>query len=341
MIGKAPGSFAFKIPSLDITAQNLTDKLPLVKKGDGAIHIAWFDDLMIDASVISDTEISISAVRCGSTSIAVYIEEGTNYTASPILSYDRININYVDPVLANNSPQIIQMAARTGQAANFWSIGDAIPLHIEGQVAPEGTYKYNANIYAKIIGFNHNKEIEGDNTIHFAIAYSPSSVAAISCRAFKVNETATTVGGWEASYMRNAICPLFLAAMPQEWQDVIMPCPKYRDNVGGTERNGSQRMSILNDKIWVPSYSEIRGNGSNDPDKGFVKQYDYFKNISSRDKGIKLMSTEGIAESGNLYVATSTPLYGSGSDFMVISDLGNTCMSATYNIEFMPCWVVG
>lgn len=146
--------------------------------------------------------------------------------------------------LADNSPAVIRQVASLGLGANFWSVGDKVGIQVNGTV---GAVSLNGVYYAYIIGFNHNKNIEGlgidfqfgktaDGTsIAFVDEYyndaTPSVVAVDT--AFKMNTTKSNAGGWESSYMRNTICPAFFAALPTEWQAVISEAVKYSDNTGG------------------------------------------------------------------------------------------------------------
>ena len=72
----------------------------------------------------------------------------------------------VDPVLGNNTPEQIRAAAQSGQAANYWSVGDMIGIPLFGTV---GSLSLNATYYAFILGFDHNSDVEG------AIASTSSS----------------------------------------------------------------------------------------------------------------------------------------------------------------------
>lgn len=192
-----------------------------------------------------------------------------------------------DPVLANNTPYQIFVAAREGKAKELWNVGDTIPIHISGRVSYftiDGTY------LAVIIGFDHNAEIEGNNTIHFQIGKNESGIDIAFCDNgyntgvsseywFQMvrNQTDNS-GGWESSYMRNTICNDFFNALPEEWQTVIKPCRKYSDNTGGGIDSPSY-MTSTTDKIWLLSSTEVFGDAAvncNSAEKEYTKQYDYY-----------------------------------------------------------------
>lgn len=191
-------------------------------------------------------------------------------------------------VLSENDPATIQAVARSGQASNYWSVGDTIGIAINGKF---GELTLNAIYYAFIIGFDHNSSIEGSNTIHFQFGKTSAGidVAFISSYfnsrlGFRMNTTPTNSGGWNGSYMRKTICPAFLSALPTEWQNVIVACTKYSDNTGGGGL--ANPVTTTSDKIWLLSEFEVNGTRSyaNSAEQNYQKQYDYYKNGNSKDK---------------------------------------------------------
>lgn len=82
--------------------------------------------------------------------------------------------------------------------------------------------------------------------------------------------------------MRSTICPAFKNAMPTAWQNVISPCTKYSDNVGGYSSQ-SLHISATSDDIWLLAEYEVIGEHSvaNAYEYQYQKQYDYYKNGNS------------------------------------------------------------
>ena len=202
-----------------------------------------------------------------------------------------------DPILANNDPATIQKVVQNGQAENYWSVGDTIPITLNGTV---GALTFsNETYYAFIIGFNHNIDWEAPSgsvySIHFQfgktsagvdIAFVDSSYgSAGSFAGFRMNTSNTNSGGWNGSYMRKTICPAFLSAMPSAWQSVIAACTKYSDNTGGGSNTASY-VTTTSDKIWLLSEFEVQGTRSyaNSAEQNYQKQYDYYKNGNSKVK---------------------------------------------------------
>ena len=172
------------------------------------------------------------------------------------------------PTLEDNTPATIKAAAQSGQAANLWSAGDKVPIAVKGTV---GSLAINGTYYAFILGFNHNSGVEGGNSIHFQFGKNASGtdIAFVdgdylntgSSAAFRMNTSNTNSGGWNSSYMRKTICPAFLAALPTEWQNVIVACTKYSDNTGGGSDTASY-VTATQDKIWLLGEFEVFGTRS-------------------------------------------------------------------------------
>ncbi len=220
---------------------------------------------------------------------------GTNHTA-PSNKTCSVTVEMPSSSLAGNTPATIQAAAQSGQAANLWSAGDKVPIAVKGTV---GSLAINGTYYAFILGFNHNSGVEGGNSIHFQfgknasgtdIAFVDSSYdCSGSSAAFRMNTTDTNSGGWNGSYMRKTICPAFLAALPTEWQNVIVACTKYSDNTGGSDTASyvtASYVTATSDKIWLLSEFEVFGTrtGANSAEQNYQKQYDYYKNGNSKIK---------------------------------------------------------
>ena len=168
----------------------------------------------------------------------------------------------------------------------MWAVGDTVPIELIGQF--DGLYFCGA-VYAFIIGFDHNPDIEGTNTIHFQfgktadgtdIAFVNNVLAGIT-----MNDSATNFGGWKNSYMRTKLNSLFINLFPTAWQNIITACTKYTSNRGGGESvTGAAAVSSTKDKLWLLAVYEVYGthlsNGNNfinEADITKQKQYEYYK----------------------------------------------------------------
>ena len=203
-----------------------------------------------------------------------------------------------DPVLANNSPAVIQSVAKLGLGANFWSVGDkTAAITLNGKITDALTFS-SETAYAYILGFNHNPTIEGGNSIHFQFGKTSgnTSIAFIdggyssyysnnASARFVMNSTSTNANGWGGSLMRTEICPAFFNALPEEWRNIIAPCTKYSDNTGGGS-NSESYVTATEDNIWLLAEYEVHGSRTyaNSAEQNYQQQYAYFKNGNSKVK---------------------------------------------------------
>lgn len=194
--------------------------------------------------------------------------------------------------LADSSPAEIKSLAKSGKAANYWAVGDTVPIKLSGTV---GYLALDETYYAFIIGFNHNSNREGGNSVHFQFGKNENgaNIAFVDGRintnndmpAFRMNLSENNLGGWKDSYMRTTICPAFLAAMPSEWQSVIAACNKYTDNTAGGNDTASY-VTATSDQIFCLSEFEVFGTRSqaNSAEQNYQSQYAYYRAGNSKIK---------------------------------------------------------
>lgn len=289
-IGKAAGSLSLNPTSLKLSTSALTGEIIVTREGDGAIT-AKSSNTSIASVSVSGNIVTVTAEGAGDATITVSVAAGTNHTA-PANKTASVNVEMASANLADNTPANIQAAAQSGQAPNLWSVGDNMPIALNGTV---GALSLSGTYYAFILGFNHNSSVEGGNSIHFQfgknasgtdIAFVDSNYNSTGSSAgFRMNTSNTNSGGWKNSYMRGTICPAFLSAMPTEWQNVIAACTKYSDNTGGGSDTASY-VTSTSDKIWLLAEFEVFGTrtGANSAEQNYQKQYDYYANGNSKIK---------------------------------------------------------
>lgn len=293
-INKAAGSLTVNKTSLTLSGGTTTGTVTATRTGDGAIS-ATSNRASVATVSVSGTTITVTAKGSGTATITVSCAAGTNHTA-PDSKTVSVTVEMVSPTLADNTPATIKAAAQSGQAANLWSVGDKVPILVNGLV---GSLVINDTYYAIILGFNHNSSVEGGNSIHFQFGkntsgtdiafvdagYDTSFISTNINPRFIMNTNSSNSGGWENSYMRKTICAEFLAALPTDWQNVIVSCVKYSDNTGGGNDTASY-VTATQDKIWLLGEFEVFGtsSGANSAEQNYQKQYDYYKNGNSKIK---------------------------------------------------------
>ncbi len=288
-IDKANGSLSLNKTSVNLSYAAPTATVTATRAGDGVISVTSSNPSVVAASV-SGTTITLVGVASGSATITVKVGEGTNHKA-PAAKTISVSVQMASANLADNDPATIQAAAKAGQAKNLWSVGDKMPIMLQGTV---GELKLDGVWCATILEFDHNSAIEGNNTIHFQLGLDSNGVniafvdsgyggSATTQGKFSMSYTdAGYYGEWNDSYMRQTICAAFLKVLPAEWQKIIASCTKYSRN-----RNTDNPVTRTSDKIWLLAFSEVFGNAHNGFDTGvkeadYVKQYDYYKNGNSK-----------------------------------------------------------
>lgn len=286
-IGKAAGSLTLAKSSVTLNISSLTESVAVTRAGDGVIS-ATSSNTATARVEVSGTSVKITGLKAGTAKITVKVAAGTNHTA-PSDKTINVTVSLPDTSLANNTPDIIAAAAKSGQAANYWSVGDKVGIAVNGSF---GGLSYNNTVYAFILGFNHNSSVEGGNSIHFQFGKTAAGVDIAfvnsygsTSTGFCMNTSNTNSGGWNNSYMRKTICPAFLAALPTSWQNIIAACTKYSDNTGGGSNTASY-VTATSDKIWLLSEMEVQGTRSyaNSAEANYQKQYDYYRNGNSKVK---------------------------------------------------------
>ena len=286
-IGKAAGSLTLAKSSVTLNISSLTESVAVTSAGDGVIS-ATSSNTATARVEVSGTSVKITGLKAGTAKITVKVAAGTNHTA-PSDKTINVTVSLPDTSLANNTPDIIAAAAKSGQAANYWSVGDKVGIAVNGSF---GGLSYNNTVYAFILGFNHNSSVEGGNSIHFQFGKTAAGVDIAfvnsygsTSTGFCMNTSNTNSGGWNNSYMRKTICPAFLAALPKAWQNIIAACTKYSDNTGGGSNTASY-VTATSDKIWLLSEMEVQGTRSyaNSAEANYQKQYDYYRNGNSKVK---------------------------------------------------------
>lgn len=214
-------------------------------------------------------------------------------------SYD-VTLAFVSPTLNDNDWAKIREVSDKGDGANYWSIGDCKEVTLNGIV---GTLTLsNYTIYAFILGFNHNAELEGQNRIHFQLgktALSGGTDVAFcdyaynnTAGGFRMNTSNTNNGGWESSQMRTAICGTsltsysgtILAVIPAALRAVLKSVTKYTNNIGNSYAETA--VTATTDYFFLLSEYEVFGakKYSNVDEKNKQAQYAYYSAGNSKIK---------------------------------------------------------
>ena len=216
-----------------------------------------------------------------------------NITIDALKIYE-ISFTVVSATLNDNSWDIISEISASGEASNYWNVGDTKTIIINGQVG--NTTFSNLSIDAYILGINHNAEIEGNNRIHFCIGkvnnktvglidsqYGQYPMTSSGYFSMSYGSSDTNVGGWNGCYMRSIIMPTIKDALPTDLRNVLKTVTKYTDNTGDGNDSSSNVTATI-ETICLEAEFEVHGAGeyANLAEQNKQKQYDYYKNGNSK-----------------------------------------------------------
>ena len=282
----APAKTEYKVGDpLDTSGISVT-----AKYSDGSSRLLEEDQYIISG---------FSSEKAGEKMVTVSYTEGgvTKTTTTPV------TVTSISNTLASNSWATIRAVSDAGKGSNYWSVGDAKGITINGKVG--ATTFSNLAISVFILGFNHNASREGSNRIHFQIGKINGTLVGLvdgnygnsisTTGAFTMNTSYTNSGGWNNSHMRKTVlgsnsasatsptANTLLAALPADLRAVMKPATKYSDNTGGGSDTASYVTSTTD---LLPLLSEFEYHGArtyaNSAEKNYQAQYDYYKAGNSK-----------------------------------------------------------
>lgn len=207
-----------------------------------------------------------------------------------------VTLLFVDATLNNNDWETIKRVADASAGANYWAVGDTKQITINGKLS-DGLTLNNYSTWVYIIGFDHNKDVEGTGIAFggFKTAASGGTDVALCDSAypndktsgqwFNMNNSATTTGGWASCRMRSTTLPLVKSALPSELTSVIKTTSIYSDNTGGGSDVASY-VTATQDELYLLAEFEIFGarRYANSAERNHQKQYAYYVAGNSKIK---------------------------------------------------------
>ena len=258
-------------------------------------------------------------------------------TVSKVGVYN-VTLRYVSATLNDNSWEDIKGVADASEGQNYWAVGDTKQITINGKLADDLTLS-NYDIWVYIIGFDHNKEIEGTGIAFQGFKTSQTGgtdVALVevnyeydktSGQYFNMNNNNSTLGGWASCDMRNYTLPVVKAALSSDLQAAIKRTLLYTDNTAGGNHVASYVTSASDDLYLLAEY-EVFGTRTyaNTAEQNYQQQYAYYASGNSKNK-YKYNATTTLA-----YWWERSPCAGSSTNFCIVgsnSSTGGTAYSYT------------
>ena len=206
---------------------------------------------------------------------------------------------HIDTSLENNSWETIGALSSASLASNYWNIGDTKLITLNGTPTNASYVNFNNyKVYATIIGFDHNSDLEGIGLTHFQIGnfyisdnpnntdirvaftdqyYTSSSITSYSFR-MDTSSNSTSPVAWSTSKMRVDICSKFKNCLPEDLKAVLGTAYKYTDNSKSND-SSTYNYTPTKDSIFLLSKYEI-GGGNSYYEEDWQEKYEYY-NVSS------------------------------------------------------------
>lgn len=181
------------------------------------------------------------------------------------------SINFGD-----NSWDEIAYVAASGEANNYWSVGDS---------------KTEDGITYTIIGMGHDSLSSTDAKYRDTTYNRNCKKAALTIQVMTaagpsvMNTTATNIGGWDECYMRNTVLQVYLAGMPSDLRAVMRTVEKTT-SIGGY---ATTDMVISDDKLFLLTMSEMRNGNTTYELPAEIEanpMYAYYANGGASYKGV-------------------------------------------------------
>ena len=308
---KKTPTLTFSKDSATIFTKTSTDSVTFTTNSDGAASVSCSG--VCTGGSVSGSTVTVSYVTADTEDtetaiVSVTIAETSEFEA---ITASFTVYNYHWGALNECTPAQIQTATRLGIAPLLWSVGDVTAgIKINQFALGSNTNFSTSTWYAKILGFDHNKDLEtaGQPSIHFALATHSNGkdIAIIDTRTgngtpvygnssfislLQHKTTASNSGGWNSSKIKTFLSGTLLSSIDSAWTDVMADVTKYTDNTGGTS-GAEANVTATTGKLFIPSYYEVSGISTANTSSGVKTctntfevakqaQYDYYKNGAS------------------------------------------------------------
>lgn len=174
-IGKAtPSAPTLSNTSITLNTSTTETTFVVTRDGDGDVAAVSSNTDIVTVVATGNTTsggkiFRVSSVNStsGTATITIHVAEGTNYlayTADDVMC--NVSAEFIPTVLNDATWAQISEASLAGTASSYWEVGDTKAIRLFGTA---GKQSLGLTLYAYIIGFDHNKNLEsnGEHSIHF------------------------------------------------------------------------------------------------------------------------------------------------------------------------------
>ena len=245
----------------------------LIKDGDDNVY----DD---DHPIPYGTEVTITVSHAtGYTPYILTINDesltsGDTWTAASgeelvIIALDTDGVTYpVNPVLAENSPEVIRAVCRKGVALTHWNLGDEVDIELSsGVTATFRLVDATTGRYPLAAGDGYSNAVFMVTKIYWS---------------YQMNSSGTNAGGWPASAMCTTRMANLLALFPDAWKNVISEV-----SISSATSGNDSTLTSGDTKLFIPNTYEIFGSASYAASSEQVDQFGWYVGKSASDRIMK------------------------------------------------------
>lgn len=226
----------------------------------------------------------------------VSIDSDTQTVDVEYVQLYEVTLKTISSTLNDNDWATIRDVADASEGANYWSVGDTKQITINGKLS-DGLTLSNYQTWVYIIGFDHNKDVEGTGIAFggFKTAQTGGTDVALcdsgydssktSGQWFNMNNSNANSGGWKNSRMRSTTLPLVKSVLSSELRATLKTTTIYTDNTGGGSDTASY-VTATQDDLYLLAEFEIFGTRTyaNSAERNHQQQYAYYAAGNSKVK---------------------------------------------------------
>ena len=232
------------------------------------------------------------------------------------LYYDGVNAP-VDPILNNNSADVIASVCKAGNALQYWNLGDELTIELS-----DGISAVFQLVDAKTGRYDKTLSSEKTNVVFMAkkILYSK-----------RMNATNVNTGGFAASEMNTVSLPEIFNKMPQSWKRVI-PEIQVKTAYSGT----SDELATATCHLFLASGYELSGSAFNSRAVEADDIFGYYVDKTTNNDRIKYNASN---QATNWWLRS--PYSGSTNYFVFVNTNGTAYNGLANNgIGVVPCFAL-
>ena len=221
------------------TLVQVSEIVCLIKKGDIPYNIEDGYDNIQTITSKSVNSVTFSGLESETKYYIRFYVYGTNGECndSGEMIYEVTTSKPIDTVLGNNDWSTIIEVAESGNAQDYWQVGDEIQLQLSGY--------YNVTCTLQIYDFNHFDKSDGTGKAN--ICFGCKDVYIID----RMYNNASNTMGWMGTDMKNDNMNNILNSMPSVLQSAIKEVEILYN------KGRSTTLLTSNDKVFLPSLTEI------------------------------------------------------------------------------------